>query len=89
MIAGKAIYEGRLDVAAGSARAGGGDRGHESDPGHPLPRRRRRAGWSRACKFQNLRDAGDPVELAARYDDEGADELVFYDITASAQGGTP
>ena len=33
--------------------------------------------------FVNLQDAGDPVELAARYDDEGADELVFLDITAS------
>ena len=33
--------------------------------------------------FVNLRDAGDPVELAARYDAEGADELVFLDITAS------
>jgi cyclase len=32
----------------------------------------------------NLRDAGDPVELAARYDAEGADELVFLDITASS-----
>jgi cyclase len=40
----------------------------------------------KGVNFQNLRDAGDPVELAARYDDEGADELVFYDITASAQG---
>jgi cyclase len=39
----------------------------------------------KGVKFQNLRDAGDPVELAARYDDEGADELVFYDITASAE----
>ena len=33
--------------------------------------------------FKNLRDAGDPVELAALYDKEGADEIVFYDITAS------
>ena len=33
--------------------------------------------------FKNLRDAGDPVELAAFYDSEGADEIVFYDITAS------
>jgi cyclase len=33
--------------------------------------------------FQNLRDAGDPVELGARYSDEGADELVFLDITAT------
>src|SRR5918998_39362 len=35
--------------------------------------------------FSALRDAGDPVELAALYNREGADELVFYDITASAQ----
>jgi imidazole glycerol-phosphate synthase subunit HisF len=40
----------------------------------------------KGVNFQNLRDAGDPVELAARYDEEGADELVFYDITASAEG---
>ncbi|MGD9897118.1 MAG: imidazole glycerol phosphate synthase subunit HisF [Candidatus Methylacidiphilaceae bacterium] len=33
-----------------------------------------------------LRDVGDPVGLAARYNEEGADELVFYDITASAEG---
>lgn len=39
----------------------------------------------KGVKFQNLRDAGDPVELASRYDEEGADELVFYDITASAE----
>ncbi len=38
----------------------------------------------KGVRFQGLRDAGDPVELAARYDREGADELVFYDITASA-----
>jgi cyclase len=35
--------------------------------------------------FSALRDAGDPVEMAAVYDREGADELVFYDITASAE----
>ncbi len=35
--------------------------------------------------FSALRDAGDPVELAALYNREGADELVFYDITASAE----
>ena len=34
--------------------------------------------------FVNLRDAGDPVELAARYNEQGADELVFLDITASS-----
>ncbi|HSV74544.1 MAG TPA: imidazole glycerol phosphate synthase subunit HisF [Chthonomonadales bacterium] len=37
----------------------------------------------KGVNFVNLRDAGDPVELAARYDREGADELVFLDITAS------
>jgi cyclase len=38
----------------------------------------------KGTNFINLRDAGDPVELAARYDAEGADELVFLDITASS-----
>jgi imidazole glycerol-phosphate synthase subunit HisF len=38
----------------------------------------------KGIQFQQLRDAGDPVELAARYDAEGADELVFLDITASS-----
>lgn len=37
----------------------------------------------KGTKFVNLKDAGDPVELAALYDKEGADELVFLDITAS------
>lgn len=37
----------------------------------------------KGVRFVELRDAGDPVELAARYDHEGADELVFLDITAS------
>ncbi len=37
----------------------------------------------KGINFVGLRDAGDPVELAARYDREGADELVFLDITAS------
>jgi cyclase len=38
----------------------------------------------KGTNFIELRDAGDPVELAARYDAEGADELVFLDITASS-----
>lgn len=37
----------------------------------------------KGVKFEGLRDAGDPVELARRYSDEGADELVFLDITAT------
>ncbi|WP_438435028.1 imidazole glycerol phosphate synthase subunit HisF [Gorillibacterium sp. sgz500922] len=40
----------------------------------------------KGVNFINLRDAGDPVELAALYDREGADELVFLDISASVEG---
>jgi len=40
----------------------------------------------KGVNFVSLRDAGDPVEIAARYDDEGADELAFLDITASSDG---
>ena len=40
----------------------------------------------KGTRFVDLRDAGDPVELAARYDAEGADELVFLDITATVEG---
>src|SRR5919206_3962502 len=40
----------------------------------------------KGTKFADLRDAGDPVELAAFYNREGADEIVFYDITASHEG---
>ena len=38
----------------------------------------------KGTNFVNLRDAGDPVEAAKAYDAQGADELVFLDITASA-----
>ncbi len=40
----------------------------------------------KGTNFVGLRDAGDPVEVASRYEDEGADELVFLDITASHEG---
>ncbi|MGD9951790.1 MAG: imidazole glycerol phosphate synthase subunit HisF [Burkholderiales bacterium] len=40
----------------------------------------------KGVNFVSLRDAGDPVEIAARYDAEGADELAFLDITASSDG---
>ncbi len=39
----------------------------------------------KGVKFRDHRDAGDPVELAAFYNEQGADELVFYDITASSE----
>lgn len=40
----------------------------------------------KGINFVNLRDAGDPVEVARRYDEQGADELVFLDISASHEG---
>lgn len=40
----------------------------------------------KGVRFQSLRDIGDPAELAARYEAEGADEIVFLDISASAEG---
>ncbi len=43
----------------------------------------------KGTNFLNLRDAGDPVELAARYSNEGADELVFLDISATLEDRSP
>src|SRR5882762_8911169 len=40
----------------------------------------------KGTNFRDLRDAGDPVETARRYEEEGADELVFLDISASHEG---
>jgi imidazole glycerol-phosphate synthase subunit HisF len=40
----------------------------------------------KGVRFQGLRDVGDPVELGARYSEEGADELVFLDVTATLEG---
>lgn len=40
----------------------------------------------KGTNFVNLRDAGDPIEIAKRYEEDGADELVFLDITASHEG---
>ena len=40
----------------------------------------------KGINFVSLRDAGDPVEIASRYDEQGADELTFLDITASSDG---
>src|SRR5690606_37402336 len=37
----------------------------------------------KGVKFEDIRDAGDPVEIARRYDEQGADEITFLDITAS------
>src|SRR5438105_6972165 len=40
----------------------------------------------KGVNFVELRDAGDPVEIARRYDDQGADEITFLDITATSDG---
>ena len=40
----------------------------------------------KGVSFQGLRDMGDPAELARRYEEQGADEIVFLDISASAEG---
>jgi cyclase len=40
----------------------------------------------KGTRFQGLRDVGDPVELASRYEQEGADEIVFLDVSASVEG---
>ena len=52
---------------------------------HPLPRRGPRP-RRQGTNFVGLRDAGDPVEVARRYEEQGADELVFLDISASHEG---
>ncbi|MBR1721645.1 MAG: imidazole glycerol phosphate synthase subunit HisF, partial [Treponema sp.] len=44
---------------------------------------------TKGVKFQNNIDIGDPVEMAKKYYQQGADELVFYDIMASARGRGP
>ena len=43
----------------------------------------------KGVRFERLRDVGDPVELAARYAEVGADELVFLDVTATIEGRAP
>ena len=87
VIVGRALYSGAVDLAAAVARA--------CQYGRMLCKRLipcldvRTAAWSRASSFVELRDAGDPVEAALAYDAQGADELVFLDITASHEDGPP
>ena len=83
MIVGKALYERRFTVARGEAGARGASVGGmhlkrvipclDVDAGRVV----------KGVEFVAIRDAGDPVALAAHYDAEGADELIFLDITAT------
>ncbi len=78
VIAGKAIYEGRFTVAQAT-------RPRTLKSVRVIPCLDVDAGRVvKGINFVDLVDAGDPVELAARYDTEGADELIFLDITASS-----
>jgi len=43
----------------------------------------------KGVNFENLRDAGDPVELAALYSEQGADELTFLDVSATVEAEQP
>ena len=83
VISGKALYENRFTVAEAQAELEAAARLTgllkrvipclDVDKGRVV----------KGTNFVDIRDAGDPVELAARYQDEGADEIVFLDITAS------
>ena len=90
-ILGRSIYEGTLDFQ-GPARAESapfphaGRRAidpphHSADPPHVTAGR-----VVKGVNFVNLTDAGDPVEIARRYNEQGADELTFLDITATSDG---
>jgi len=83
VVFGKAFYEGRLDLSALSLSAGQG-RGIAK---RIIPCLDVKDGRTvKGTCFVNLREAGDPVELAKAYSEAGADELVFLDITASHEG---
>lgn len=79
VIVGKAIYEGRLSLSYRRIVGGLAKR--------IIPCLDIRDGRTvKGVNFVNIRDAGDPVELAIRYAEEGADELIFLDITATIEG---
>ena len=83
--------QGTLDFAAAQARADELARRRQALADEPAPSASFPASTSPAGRvvkgvnFVELRDAGDPVEIAARYDEQGADELTFLDITATSR----
>ena len=102
VIAGRAVYEGALSVEEGRARmrrghqaCGSRRRGRRSlwDGRRAMLAKRvipcmdvKDGRVVKGVNFVNLRDAGDPIELAQRYDEERADEVIFLDITATSDG---
>jgi len=82
-VIGKALLDGRLSLAEANARASTPN----AIPERVIPCLDVRAGRVvKGVKFANIRDAGDPVEAATRYEAEGADELVVLDISATEEG---
>ena len=83
-IAGRALYDGRLDAAAALEADPHGAGGVTMFKVRVIPCLDVKDGRVvKGVNFVNLRDAGDPVEAAIAYDEAGADELTFLDITAS------
>src|SRR5207249_1875127 len=90
---------GRARRGRGRAVPPGAERGRGSAPAAERPRVVKKrlipcldvAGGRvvKGIRFENLREVGDPVELASRYSALGADELVFLDITATIEGRRP
>ena len=92
VIIGRALYDGRFSLPDALAFSNDSNRGHSMSTAITTMLTRRvipcldvtEGRVVKGIEFVNLRDAGDPVELARFYNDEGADELVFLDITASS-----
>lgn len=86
-IIGKALYEGKLTMAQALAAAKTKNEVDNMFTKRIIPCLDVHNGRVvKGVNFVNLKDAGDPVELASFYDKEGADELVFLDISASHEG---
>jgi imidazole glycerol-phosphate synthase subunit HisF len=90
-ITGRALYEGTLDLAAAQAQACSDGRSSNSKarrawawPNASSPASTSTGRVVKGVNFVDIRDAGDPVEIARRYDEQGADEITFLDITASS-----
>ena len=83
VIVGRALYEKSFTLAAGAGASSPASGGACTASASSRASTSRDGRVVKGVNFVDIRDAGDPVELAARYDAEGADELVFLDITAS------